>query len=728
MAESSTADSKKQTRSKFHPLFWLVIVFEFFERGSYYGVMSVLAVYMTDHLKFSKTDFGLIQSTITPLLYFLPIISGALADRFGYRRTLMVAFSLLGTGYFLTSQATSYAAVFICLVVMGIGAGTFKPVISGSIARCTDETNSTLGFGIFYWTINLGAFLVPLFLVPFLKNNIGWNWVLIAAAIGTGSMLLPTLFLFKEPPKPKGATETIGAKKPSLLQTLANAFEIIYSPVVLANRWAHNSKPVAVILTALLMAPLGAGAYLYSQPGQDKHTLTAARTTVDRVELQVNVKRDLLKKSPYKIAADKKTLAVKVTLNNPDKFAAYEAALLQELRAKPGLKSLTPNTLRDLKQKAVKRTTLLVIVDQSQSAAFTLKRSGADRFELTVQSKALFAAHALAIRKELDTHPELATLGGPKLEALVFKAGSRSFGMLFVGILLLGAVIIIRFAAPRFKAAAGLGARLGYMLLVMGPVWGTIWLLPHLSLFMCILSTAISLTLLALYEIGTEEVTRFKDHARFLLMIVLYSGFWVLYFQMFGAALWYMQSYVDAGSLNSAVNGVAATFGFKTSWYFDVEHVTVINAGTIIALQLLISSLVKNTKAMSTLIVGISLATIGMIILALSASIWVFIIGIMIFSIGEMTAHPKFIAYVGQIAPKSKVAMYMGYLFLYGVIGAGIGGVLGANLYVKYVDEQNQPRTLWLILAGIGVATIVMLLLYNKFIAKPDPAANENAA
>ena len=123
-------------RTPFPPLFWLAVVFEFFERASYYGMMSVFSVYCTDILGFAKADVGLIKGTIQPLLYFLPIISGAIADRFGYRRTLMVAFGLLGIGYFLTSQATDYALVFLALVVMGLGAGTFKPVISGTIARC----------------------------------------------------------------------------------------------------------------------------------------------------------------------------------------------------------------------------------------------------------------------------------------------------------------------------------------------------------------------------------------------------------------------------------------------------------------------------------------------------------------------------------------------------------------------------------------------------------------
>jgi len=60
--------------------------------------------------------------------------------------------------------------------------------------------------------------------------------------------------------------------------------------------------------------------------------------------------------------------------------------------------------------------------------------------------------------------------------------------------------------------------------------------------------------------------------------------------------------------------------------------------------------------------------------------------------------------------------MYMGYIFLYGVIGSSIGSMVGANLYVTFVDQLNQPRTLWLIFTGIGVATIVGLLIYNAVV------------
>ena len=199
-------------------------------------------------------------------------------------------------------------------------------------------------------------------------------------------------------------------------------------------------------------------------------------------------------------------------------------------------------------------------------------------------------------------------------------------------------------------------------------------------------------------------------------MIFLYSGFWVLYFQMFDPVLWYVQAYVDAGSLNASVNNFLGIFGIEIDWFFDVEHVTVINAGTIILLQLVISRIVKNTKALPTMMIGIAMGTIGMAILAINTSIWVFMAGMIIFSVGEMTAHPKFISYIGLVAPKDKKAMYMGYLFLYGVFGSSIGGILGAKLYVHFVDILNQPRTLWLIFAMIGVFTIISLSLYNKFL------------
>lgn len=547
----------KSVLNSFPSTYWVVIVFEFFERGAYYGMMSFLSVYLTEQLGFAKEQVGLIKGTIQPLLYFLPIISGALADRFGYRRTLMIAFALLGSGYLLTSQMTTYSAVFLALVVMGLGAGTFKPVISGSIARTTDESNSTMGFGIYYWSINLGAFLFPLILVPWLKNSeaLGPKWVIIASAICTGLLIIPTILFYKEPVK-QGLQGAAEKKKDSLVMTLAKAFEIIYSPFILIYHAIRKSLKNSIIIYTIIALVV--------------------------------------------IAA------------------------------------------------------LILFVNQNHF------------FLLYVVFLFLVSLGLMNVQKYFNSD----------------KSSSKT---------LLVLVFII----------------LGLLL----------WILPGLSVFAKIVTTVIYITLASLFLIDFSERAKFVDHSHFLLLIFIYSGFWVLYFQMFDSVLWYVNDYVDASPLDRFINSV---LGGRINFKFDVEHVTVINAGTIILLQIIISKIVQKWKALPTMIVGISLATLGMAILAISPSIWVFMAGIIIFSLGEMTAHPKFISYVGLTAPKDRVATYMGYIFLYGVIGSSIGAILGANLYVHFVDTLHQPKTLWLIFSGIGIATIVGLSLYNNFVKKTD--------
>ncbi len=158
----------------FPRVFWIANAMELFERAAYYGMNSVLAIYLSNSvgeggLGFSEQSVGFLQSLIYALTYIIPILGGALADRYGYRRMLLVAFSLLAVGYFVTGHMSAYGAVFASLLVMATGSGLFKPVISGTVARTTTQENSGFGFGIYYWMINLAAFLAPLAPSPGLR-------------------------------------------------------------------------------------------------------------------------------------------------------------------------------------------------------------------------------------------------------------------------------------------------------------------------------------------------------------------------------------------------------------------------------------------------------------------------------------------------------------------------------------------------------------------------------
>lgn len=690
--------------------FWLVVMFEFFERGAYYGMMSFISVYFVNILHFPKENVGVIKGVIQPLLYFLPIISGALADRFGYRKLFLIAFSFLGGGYLLTSQVTSYGAVFVALVIMGIGAGTFKPLITGGIAKTTNKDNSTLGFGIYYWSINIGAFLFPLILVPFLKA-INPTYVIIASAICTASMIIPTLLFFKDPVK----LEKINQRdQTNLLQTLANAFEIIYSPIVLIFYQMKKSNLAKIIIGVLLAVTLvySLSSYLktpvitepYSKVGIQKENTT----------LIFKIDRNMLGKDNYTLFKDDKdTTKINLTIFKPALLSDFSADIVKELSAVPGFGQINQENLKDWIKTSDNKVTLHLKKDQSIEAPFIIEKQLDQDFTIYLKKLNNFPEYRDTLLNTLHEYPILTGITTNDLQKLYQASQIRPFFLLFVVSLIIVGIFISSITSKKEKNQTSGNGLYFIFTLMLG---AGIWLLPSLSLLGRIISSVIYLSLTSLFIIDKSSQEKFIDHFKFLLMIFLYAGFWVLYFQMFDSVLWYVQAYVNSSSLNQAVNNFLGLLGIHIDWFFDVEHVTVINAGTIILLQILISSLVKNKKALPTMIFGISLGTIGMAILAINTSIWIFIAGIMIFSIGEMTAHPKFYSYIGLIAPKDKKGMYMGYVFLYGVFGSSIGGIIGARLYVHFVDTLNQPKTLWLIFAGIGVFTMISLALYNKFL------------
>ena len=179
---------------------------------------------------------------------------------------LIVAFSLLATGYFAAGHMSSYALVFLALLVMATGAGLFKPIISGTIARTTDEKTSSFGFGIYYWMINLGAFLAPL-VVSWLKG-FSWQYVFTASAAYCAAMLLPALFLYREPPRPEsrktlkevlgGAAEVLGDARFMLMIVVYSGFWILYfqnfGSVLWYLRDFVDREPVSAAVTGLLAA------------------------------------------------------------------------------------------------------------------------------------------------------------------------------------------------------------------------------------------------------------------------------------------------------------------------------------------------------------------------------------------------------------------------------------------------------------------------------------------
>ena len=195
-------------------VFWVSNIMELFERWAWYGLFAVLALYLTGStdegaLGFTHVQKGNIMGIVTAILYLLPIFTGVISDKIGYKLSLVIAYVILISGYYLMGEMESYVAVFIIFLYVAVGAAIFKPVASAIITKNTDETNSTLGFGIFYMMVNIGGFIGPAFSST-LRTQFGWKIVFVQAAVVIFINLLIVLFFFKEPDREK-SKEPLGA-------------------------------------------------------------------------------------------------------------------------------------------------------------------------------------------------------------------------------------------------------------------------------------------------------------------------------------------------------------------------------------------------------------------------------------------------------------------------------------------------------------------------------------
>src|SRR5690606_3442869 len=210
-----------QTLGSFNKNFWLASNMELFERWAWYGMFNILGLYLVgstdDHgLGFNHIQKGNIMGNITAILYLLPIFFGVIADRIGYKLSLTISYIIMLAGYYLMGEVNTYWSVYMVFLLVAIGAAFFKPVASAIVARNTDESTGTMGFGIFYMMVNIGGFVGP-FMSSTLRNNFWYKIIFIQAAIVIGINLVVLLLFYKEPKveKPK---DSIGkAIKESIL-------------------------------------------------------------------------------------------------------------------------------------------------------------------------------------------------------------------------------------------------------------------------------------------------------------------------------------------------------------------------------------------------------------------------------------------------------------------------------------------------------------------------------
>ena len=159
---------------------------EMWERLAYYGMRVVVPIYIAQAdepggLHFTQMEKGNIYAWWFIFQSVLPTFTGGFADRYGYKKTIFWAITLKVIGYVLMGTQRSYEGFFIGTMILATGTAIFKPGIQGSLAQSLDKHNSSKGWGIFYWLVNVGAMMGPP--LAGMLRGMSWSWVFFGCAI-----------------------------------------------------------------------------------------------------------------------------------------------------------------------------------------------------------------------------------------------------------------------------------------------------------------------------------------------------------------------------------------------------------------------------------------------------------------------------------------------------------------------------------------------------------------
>jgi POT family proton-dependent oligopeptide transporter len=224
-----------EIRDGFERPFWVANVSEIFERLSYYGAFSSLAVYLQEKLNFSTEQTGTLTGIFGGMVWFLAIFGGAIADRLGFRRALSLAYLILAAAYFLIgSVGASWLApvrnavplgLFVCVILIlpALGVSLVKPCVVGTTARASKENVRSIGYSIYYTMVNIGGAAGP-YVADWAHQKLGIEKVFRVSALSVFAMFFLVLLLFREPKR------VAGEPLPSILNTLRNFLVVVSNP------------------------------------------------------------------------------------------------------------------------------------------------------------------------------------------------------------------------------------------------------------------------------------------------------------------------------------------------------------------------------------------------------------------------------------------------------------------------------------------------------------------
>jgi hypothetical protein len=224
-------------------------------------------------------------------------------------------------------------------------------------------------------------------------------------------------------------------------------------------------------------------------------------------------------------------------------------------------------------------------------------------------------------------------------------------------------------------------------------------------------------------QIG-REIVMVLGNWRFVLLLVIFSGFWGMINTLFGFMPLYVDTFSDLRAAEAAIDTVVPVTKVAGHW-LNAEVLISLDALLIVLFQAMISYLTRRWPTLRAMLVGTTIATVSWVLPAMSPTTAIVALGIAVWAFGEMICSARFFEYCGTVAPKDQVALYLGYSFFAIFIGNTYSGPWAGWLYQRFILEPFEVGAAiqpWMYFGGVmlmGAFSVIGLALYGLFV-KPD--------
>lgn len=188
---------------------------------------------------------------------------------------------------------------------------------------------------------------------------------------------------------------------------------------------------------------------------------------------------------------------------------------------------------------------------------------------------------------------------------------------------------------------------------------------------------------------------------KFMLFLLIFSGFWIVYWQQYIALPLYIHSYINPKA--------------------DVELILITDGLSVICLQIVISLLTRKIPAFRAITLGTLISSLCWLIIGFHATVMMAVATLFMLAVGEMVLSPRYYEYVSRLAPPGQQGTYMGFAFVPIGIGSLAGGWIAGWAMHHFGEVKHHPEQVWWFFAGLGTFCALLLWIYDRYVRSSGP-------